>query len=129
MVMMAILQSSIDHSGFSFQRLEKSAGRNTSLESMGSPHAIGQAVADGYETPMRKAAMQRAQWTPLGWSRSACGFSRRRLPWQSHMALTGASQPTCRFQNDSLALPWPTERTASERACGRMSMTAGGAFL
>lgn len=38
---------------------------------MGSPRAIEQAVTDGYETPLRKAVMQRAQWTPLGW-RAEC---------------------------------------------------------
>lgn len=56
---------------------------------MGSPHAIGQAVPGGYETPMRKAAMQRGAMDATWLEQSACGFSRRRLPWWSHMALTG----------------------------------------
>ena len=72
MVTMAILQSSIDHGEFFFSRgWRKVLARNTSLESMGSPRAIGQAVTDGYETPLRTAVMQRAQWTLLGW-RAEC---------------------------------------------------------
>src|SRR6266567_4153298 len=110
MVMMAILQSSIDHSGFSFQRLGKSPGCNTSLESMGSPHAIGQAVTDGYETPLRKAAMQRATWLE---SRVPAAFRVVGFPGDPIWHLPGASQPICRFQNDFLVLPRPMERIAS----------------